>query len=227
MKPGRSRLTLTACLALLGCALLASPAHARSSGYGEHNEAAFGGPLYGTSETLTLRLSGYGVGDDVDTAGYMRWDIQPWRLLGERPELASGVQLNNFGMHGGFMLLELGPLGLGVGFGFDFLTVGLEELDSKHPAGSYMMVPFGLEVAAALEVFSFSRLLVTYQLQVAGCDSFDETLKRQGFTAEWYVAFGSSNIYMLLALEYGSFQGDGHEFGAGQALAGLTWNDFQ
>jgi len=213
---------------LLVCAVLWSPAAlARDVGYGDANEAAYGGLLIGTSGTLTLRLSGYGVGDDADEQAYMRWDAQPWRLFTERPELSSGVQLNNFGMHGGFMPLSLGPLGFGFGFGFDFLTVGVERLDDKHKGGTLLMVPFGLEAAVALKIFRANRLLVTYQYQLVGSSDFDNTPRRQGFTAEWYIGLGRSNFYMLLSAEFGTFKADGHSFGAGQALAGITWNSFK
>lgn len=214
-------------LLLLASAVLWAPcAHAKESGYGDANEAAYAGLLFGSSGTFTLRLSGYGADDDADEQGYMRWDCQPWRLLMERPELSPGVQLNNFGMHGGFMPISWGPLGLGVGFGFDFLTVGVGKLDEKHREGTHLLVPFGLEATAALKIFRFSRLLVAYQYQLVGGSEFDETLRRQGFSAEWFFGFGRSNFYMLLAVEYGTFEGDGHSFGAGQALAGITWNNF-
>jgi len=221
----RSR-TLRAGWALLALStglLAASPAFALL-GYGDPHDGGFIGPAIGSSGTVTFRVSGYGVGDDVDETGFVRWDFQPWRIFG-RVDQSAGSQYSNFGMHGGYMPLELGPFGFGVGFGFDFLTVGVPDT-AKHEAGTYLAVPFGLEAAVGLKMWGWGRLLFTRQGQAVGGSDFDSTGTRTGMTLEWLIAFGESGFYLMLAGETGGFEFDGESFAAGQGLVGLTWWDF-
>ena len=212
-------------VAFLAAALLVAPAAHAGLGFGEAHDGGFIGPMLGSSGTFTFRVSGYGAGDDADETGYARWDFQPWRAFTDRPKLSSGSQYDNFGLHGGYMPLDIGPLAFGAGFGFDFLTVGVPKLDNLD-AGSYLLVPFGLEVLVGLRLWSWSRVLFSLQGQVVGGSDFEANGKRTGLTLEWFFAFGESGFYLLLAGETGSFDMGGQSFAAGQGLIGLTWWDF-
>ena len=203
--------------------LLAPTAWASSGGFGSKNEGAVMAIGVGSSGTVPLKLALFATDEarKIDVPGYFRVDAQPQRAFSARPSLDSGSAFSNFGMHGGYMGLDMGPLCLGAGFGFDFYTVGVRDLGPKFPKGSRLLVAFGLEAAVGLRISSWGRLLVTLQADVASGDGFDG-FSRRGVTADLMIGFGSSGFALLLSAEGGSFSnGKGVDFGGGQVTIGI------
>lgn len=218
----RSRVVMLVCAAV--ATLLTPGVAAASSGFGDHSEGAYAGLGIGTSGTVPMKLALFATdkGRRIDVPGYFRVEAQLQRAVMDRPKLDGGAAYNNFGMHGGYMGLDLGPLCFGAGFGFDFLTVGLEEVGPKKVSGSHMVLAFGIEGAVGLRLSSYVRLLLTLQYDVAKGSVVDD-MTRTGFTADLMFAIGRTGAVIFVSLENGGYSNkDGSiDFSAGQATIGL------
>ncbi len=203
--------------------LVAPPARASSDGFGRHNEGAVMALGVASTGTIPAKLALFATseGNRIDVPGYFRVDMQPQRVATDRPKLKEGGAYSNFGMHGGYMGLDLGPLCFGAGFGFDFYTVGVGTLPKPLPSGSQLLVAFGLEAAVGVRLFSWGRLLLTLQGDIASGSGFDG-FGRRGVTADLMIGFGSSGVSLLLSGESGTFSNDkGVSFSGGQFTVGI------
>jgi hypothetical protein len=209
---------------LAAALLLAAAPAAADGGFGTRNEGAFMGLGLASSGTVPTKVALFATdkGRRIDVPGYLRVDVQPQRMFTARPALDEGSAFSNFGMHGGYMGLDLGPLCFGGGFGFDFYTVGVRDLGAKKISGSEPTVTLNLELAVGLRVGSYIRLLTTMQFGTA-MGLIEQSAARTGFTADLMFALGRSGIALFVSLESGSFSSDAFDsFGAGQATFGIA-----
>lgn len=209
---------------LLATTLTVSASHAADGGFGRRNEGAFAGLGLASTGTVPMKFALFATeqGRKIDVPGYARADVQIQRLFTARPDLGRGQAYSNFGMHGGYMGLDLGPLCFGAGFGFDFYTIGIPR--DKEPARveATPLVAFGVEAALGLRIGTFARLLVTLQAQI-GSSQRTDSVSRMGLTTDLMIGLGSSGIVLFLSGETGSIANEDEllQLGGGQVTLGL------